>query len=187
MKLKLSKFGDYERLTVLPMWSNFNFYIVFTDDFKRSYERRFGPTTIDFFKTGAFHKFTKTGAGHVFFKIGDCRTGTIAHECYHAVMSMLERWADVKELDEELVAYHLDYFTQLVADFRNLLIDANLLGVKSNAARGSDESNSSAPQGTTVGLQSVQSSNRNATETRTQATQQDGRQSRRSHPATSRV
>jgi hypothetical protein len=124
--MKLSKFGDYEKRVVLPAWSNFNFYIVFTDDFKRSYEKRFGPTQIDFFKTGAFHKFTKTGASHVFFKIGDCRTGTVAHECYHAVMAMLERWADVKDHDEEVVAYHLDYFCQVVANFRNNLIDANI-------------------------------------------------------------
>lgn len=125
--MKLSKFGDYEKRVILPVWSNFNFYIVFTDDFKRSYEKRFGLTQIDFFKTGAFHKFTVDGASHVFFKIRDCRTGTIAHECYHAVMAMLERWADVKELDEELIAYHLDYFTQQVANFRNRLIDAKIL------------------------------------------------------------
>jgi hypothetical protein len=164
MKLKLSKFGDYEMLTILPAWSNFNFYVVFTDDFKQSYEKRFGPTTIDFFKTGAFHKFTRTGASHVFFTVSHCDMGTVAHECYHAVIAMLERWADVKELDEELVAYHLDYFVRLTTGFRNRLIDSGL-GVKSNAARGSNESDSSAPQGTTVGLQSLQSSDRNAGKT----------------------
>jgi hypothetical protein len=41
-------------------------------------------------------------------------------------MAMLERWADVKDHDEEVVAYHLDYFCQVVANFRNNLIDANI-------------------------------------------------------------
>lgn len=133
--MKKTKHGDYERKVILPIWARFHFYVVFTDDFKKSYESRYGGNQ-DFSKTGAFHKYTRTGASHVFFKIGDCKTGTIAHECYHAAIAMLDRWAGVNpdKLDEELVAYHLDYFVQQVTDFKNKLIDSGL-GVKSKRSK----------------------------------------------------
>jgi hypothetical protein len=119
-----TKFGDYETFARFPVFSNFTVYIVFTVDIRKSYEARY-TGSLDHADTEAL---TAYGAKHarMFFKVGDACTGTIAHESVHAIQHLLEDFADVRKIDYEVLAYHVGYLVQSVADFRNKLIDAGI-------------------------------------------------------------
>ncbi|SRR6266496_1198759 len=130
---KLSKYEDYERAILFPVFSNFKVTFVFTRSFDKSARKRFGKPAPD--GCDAFHHFNERhGQSTIFLKIGECPTGSLAHECYHAAYAMLARWAGVKKVDEEVMAYHLGYIVQTGINFRNDLIDYGIietLGVKS--------------------------------------------------------
>ena len=46
----------------------------------------------------------------------DAPVGTVAHECWHAVRNMMHSIG--AGLDDEVVAYHIDYLTQQAFDFQ---------------------------------------------------------------------
>ena len=129
--MKMTRHGDYELLVRFPVWSEFQVHVVFTDDIGRSKNGRYGTNDIDVDHTNALHVFDLSGHSHLFYLIGNCPSGVVVHECWHAIRAMLEKWAGVDVMENETVAYHLGYLAQRVFDFRNDLIDAGI-GVKSN-------------------------------------------------------
>ena len=131
--MRLTRYGDYEKRILFPVFSNFQVRFVFTTDFKKSYEERYQRTldkSLEF--VGGFHAGTKSGCSHIFLKIGNAPSGTIAHEVVHAVWQLLLGWAGVEKLDEEIVAYHVGYLVSEAVDCRNWLIDKGV-GVQSNS------------------------------------------------------
>jgi hypothetical protein len=128
--LKLSKFGDYEKIIYFPVFSNFQVHVVFSHDLSESYRRRYGHS-VDVTRTDAFHRYTENGHSHLFFSIGECPIGTVAHESFHVVWALLLQWAGVEKdaIDNELVAYHLGYLVNEISSYRSWLIDS---GVKSS-------------------------------------------------------
>jgi len=132
--MKKTKHGDYERTVCFPIWSDYEVKIVFCEDLGKARKARYGTSGASDNAT-ALHTQSVNGTSHLFFIIGNCPTGVVAHECWHAIKAMLIEWAGVSDLDNETVAYHLGYLVQKVADFRNDLIDAKImpqiLGVKS--------------------------------------------------------
>jgi hypothetical protein len=134
--MKKTKYGDYERRVLFPSWSNYQVHIIFASDIRKACSSRFGEWAVrDLSDTcEAFHfNFTrgnKFGRSYLFFKLGNCSEGAAAHECWRAVRRLLLTWAGVETLEEETVAYHLDFLVQAVADFKYELIEKGV-GVKS--------------------------------------------------------
>jgi hypothetical protein len=130
MRVRQTKHGDYETRVLFPVFSNYDVLIVFTEDFNKSWNARFISSLVTSDITTAFHWHNKPSDGHsrMFFKLGDCPTGVISHECWHCVRTMLIDWVGCA-LEDEVVAYHLDYLVQAVTDFKNQLIDQKI-GVK---------------------------------------------------------
>jgi hypothetical protein len=127
-KVKKTKHGDYETRVLFPVFSDYDILIVFTEDFNKSWDARFTSSLGTPEVTTAFHWHHKPsdGRSRMFFKLGDCPTGVIAHESWHCVRTMLIDWVGCA-LEEEVVAYHLDYLVQAVTDFRNKLIDQKIV------------------------------------------------------------
>jgi len=122
--------GDYERRVRFSTISDYDVKIVFCLDLGEARKARYGTTGSSDNARG-LHTKAVGGISHLFFKLGDCPTGVVAHECWHAIHAMFE-WAGVRDFENELVAYHLGYLVQKVADFRNALIDS---GVKSSTKK----------------------------------------------------
>lgn len=125
--MKTTRHGDYEKTVRFLVWSNYAVRIVFTHDIGKSLNARGNPRKTE--ATEALH--WNIGNGSVLiFKIGDCASGTIAHECWHAIRTMLVDYCGVETMEDEVTAYHLGYLVQQVTNFRNELIDKKV-GVKS--------------------------------------------------------
>jgi hypothetical protein len=115
MKIKLTKWGDYEHIVKFPVLSNYFVHVIFTDSIARSRKARYG-TEGAAEGAAALSSVAVGGHGHLFFKL-DNSEGIIAHEAWHAVFRMFE-WAGA-ELDNEMVAYHLSYLVDRIASFRS--------------------------------------------------------------------
>jgi hypothetical protein len=129
-KLRKTKHDDYEIRVIFEALARYRVRIIFSSDMRRSWDARFPRTRLVIGDDcGAFHHTFNNGESQLFFIIADCKTGTVAHECMHAVYALLDFiGAGFKE--EEFITYHLDYLVQRVQDFKNDLIDAGV-GVKS--------------------------------------------------------
>lgn len=124
--MKKTKYGDYETYCRFPVFSNFTVYIVFTGDIQKSYTARYGtrnPPDTDNTEALLAHGGKCV---HAFFQIGTCPSGTVAHEAYRAIRYMFDDFAGVRQMDNEIVAYHLGYLVQKINNFKFLLIDAGV-------------------------------------------------------------
>ncbi len=125
--MKTTRHGDYERKVLFPVWSNYCVHVIFTEDIAGSLKRRgreFNATSTD-----ALHWNRGNGHSVLMFQLGNAPSGTIAHECWHAIRTMLVDYCGVETMEDEVTAYHLGYLVQQVTNFKNDLID---FGVKSN-------------------------------------------------------
>ncbi len=128
--IKKTKFGDYETTVIFEALARYRVKVVFSHDLRKAWDVRFPRTRLVISDDcGAFHNTYDAGESQLFFLIGDCTTGTVAHECLHAIWTMMG-FVGIGFKEEEFVAYHLDYLVQAVQNFKNDLIDQNI-GVKS--------------------------------------------------------
>ena len=155
MKIKKTKFGDYERVVKFPVIVNYFVHVVFTDNIARSRKGRYG-TEGAAEGAAALSSVAANGHGHLFFKPGNSE-GIIAHEAWHAVYRMFE-FAGA-ELDNEMVAYHLSYLVDRIATFRQQIefTESNQSNTE-EASHGSEDS-----QRELAGLQGVPTHSRRAT------------------------
>lgn len=151
MKLVKSKqYGDYEKIVTFPVWSNYKVHIVFSEDIAGSLRKRYGKKADPRAgEAGAMHRYDSDGHSHIFFKVGDAGTGTIAHECYHAVRAMMMSFADCDTMENETTAYHLGYLVSQATEFKNALIDAQIGGECSCKKFGVKSSNTGGANGLT--------------------------------------
>lgn len=155
MKLRLTKYGDYERRVNFHVFG-YAVFVVFTTDMVKSITSR-GYSRLNIEATFQAMHCREAGYpySHLFFQIGNCSNGTIAHEAWHVVRFMLADWCNVG-LDNENVAYHLGYLVDCVSRFRNEMIDKGV-GVKSDRQEAT-HAESSVAQGNTTGVQSLHTS-----------------------------
>ena len=129
-KLKKTRHGDYETKLIFEALARYRVRIIIAEDMRKAWDARFPHTRLVLSDDcGAFHHTFNDGESQLFFLIGDCKTGTVAHECMHAIYAMLE-FIDAGFKEEEFITYHLDYLVQAVQDFKNDMIDAGI-GIKS--------------------------------------------------------
>lgn len=129
--MKKTKFDDYA-IYVKFAAMEYGCNVVFTENYQRSIEAR-GLAAGRLHTSSACH-IHRGGDSWVFFKIGNTPVGVVAHESYHAIHHMFLDVIGAKHLDEEIVAYHLDYLVEEIMHFRNKLIDANI-GVQSSTKK----------------------------------------------------
>ena len=139
------KYGDYERVVRFPIFSDYTVHIIFTKDIKESNIKRYGSFNVG--DCDACHRSSNNGHAHLFFKLGDCSSGNIAHEAWHAIHSLFIDFAGVGVMENEVVAYHLGHLVQEISYFKNDLIDAGaaldenaltqakVLGIKSSTKK----------------------------------------------------
>ena len=116
---KKTKYGDYELRVKFPVFSNYTMFVVFSDDLCSARMQRYGDAGAGGESdTGAFVSRCSEGC-HIFFK-PYAGAGIIAHEAHHAIRALLV-WADVKDFDNEVVAYHLGYLVNQITNFQNVV------------------------------------------------------------------
>jgi hypothetical protein len=144
--MKRTKLGDFEENIPIPTFL-YDICVVFTDadDLHKSVDSR---TVV--FKNSmsgaeqgarALH-VTAMGKSFLFFRLGKNKAGEewaapdiIAHESYHAVNAMLMKWAGVRTMDEEVVAYHLSYIVKHVLSIK-LKVEEAIKNEPIHAAQG---------------------------------------------------
>jgi hypothetical protein len=125
MTIKKTRYDDYERTLCFDVWSGYTVHVVFTENIGMSRFARYGSYgAAD--NAGALHCSAERGHSHLFFKLGYPLAGTVAHECWHAVYSMMMDWAGVRDLDNETIAYHLGHLVQFVSNFWNDMMDEGI-------------------------------------------------------------
>jgi hypothetical protein len=127
--MKKTHHGDYQKVVTFPAFSGYRVYVVFSEDMRASYFKRYGETGLfDDPSVTALHSTRETGNAHLFYKI-DTRAGVLAHEAFHAIYGMFD-WAGVEQLDNETTAYHLGYLIDQIAKFQS-----RVLAVKSSTKK----------------------------------------------------
>lgn len=158
--MKRTKYGDFQENIPVPTFL-YEVTVVFTDDLQKSVDARtvVFKNSLSGAEQGAraLHVMAD-GKSYLFYRIGINRLGEdwaapeiIAHEAYHAVNAMLVKWAGVKAMDEEVVAYHLTYIIKHVHN------------IKSHVEEALKHESIYLAQGESGGLQSLQSTTTGST------------------------
>jgi hypothetical protein len=126
--MKKTRHGDYEQIVKFPVWSGYCVQVIFTESISKSLKSRGRKFNAE--STDALHWNRGDGHSVLVFQIGNAPSGTIAHECWHAIRTMLVDYCGVEIMEDEVTAYHLGWLVQQVTNFRNELIDKKV-GVKS--------------------------------------------------------
>jgi hypothetical protein len=114
---KRSRYGDYELRIKFPVFSNYTMFVVFSNDLCASRMARYGSAGAGGESdTGAFVSLCSEGC-HIFLK-PYASAGIVTHEAWHAVRALLV-WAEARDFDNEVVAYHLGYLVNQITDFQN--------------------------------------------------------------------
>ena len=116
--MKLSKFGDYEKIVEFPVWAKHKVHVIFTKCITDSKKARYKKLE-DLENARAIHIISDDGHSHLIFHIDLTDEGVIAHESWHCIRAMLYEYD--AELDNETVAYHLQYLVERVHKFWNVV------------------------------------------------------------------
>jgi len=118
--IRKTQFGDYEKTITIPVFAKYRIQIVFAEELKGAWKARYNSKVKIGDDCRAFHQSWNDGTSRLFFTIDDCTTGTVAHECFHAVWALMD-FVGIGFKEEELITYLLDYVVQAVQDFKNTL------------------------------------------------------------------
>ena len=117
--------GHHETHFTFPVLSNYTVVIIFTDDITASAvyvsdRDNFNVLGQERLATAlACHACPRDrGTSYLFFS-PKAVAGSIAHECWHMIFSLME-FTGV-QLEDEFVAYHLGYAVQEVVDFQHVV------------------------------------------------------------------
>jgi hypothetical protein len=154
MSLKKTKFGDYRFRVDFPVFG-YAVFVVFSDDMEKSVKLRYNRMEAGPSYQAMHCRELGVPYSHLFFKIGDCPSGTIAHESWHVVRYLLADFCGCN-LDNETVAYHLGYLVDRIVEFKNNLIEKGV-GVKSKTQEVSNANQVDSAQGATNGVPRVYS------------------------------
>jgi hypothetical protein len=117
-KPKMTEFGDYATWITFEVMANFQVRLILTNDFSKSAAARLGSTNREGGDAFCFH-VKGEGRSYIFLKL-DSDEGTVVHECWHIVYRML-KWCGVVDMDDEIIAYHLDHLVEKVYEFKNAI------------------------------------------------------------------
>lgn len=115
---KITKFGDYAKWVTFEVMANFQVRVVFSDDLFKSAKARLGSIPDESADAFVYH-VKDEGKSYIFLPM-DASENVVVHECWHIVRRVF-RWCHVADLDDEIVAYHLDHLVEKVYEFKNTI------------------------------------------------------------------
>ena len=116
-KPKPTEYGDYATWVSFDVMANYQVRLIFTNDLVKSATARIAAPSPD---GDAFCYHVKgDGRSYIFLKF-DSDESTVAHECWHIVHRVLT-YCGVQDMDDEIVAYHLDHMVEKVYQFKNAI------------------------------------------------------------------
>ena len=118
--MKKTKYGDYQKRIRFKMFSNYDIYVVFTNDIAKSRKARYGTAGLAEGANG-LHTQGIGGKAHLFFLIANSSPQIIAHECYHAIYGMLVGWMEAGDAGNEVYAYLVGWLVGQVHKFKEAL------------------------------------------------------------------
>jgi hypothetical protein len=114
----MTKFGDYVTWVKFDVMADYHVRLVLTDDLLKSASPRLGSLPSGEATAFCYH-VKGEGRSYIFLK-HDSDEGTVAHECYHIVHRMMI-YLGVQQMDDEMIAYHLDHMVEKVYEFKNAI------------------------------------------------------------------
>jgi hypothetical protein len=116
-KPKLTEYGDYATWVSFEVMANYQVQLIITDDLMKSAKGRINssPEEADAF---CFH-VKGAGRSYIFLR-HDSDESVVAHECWHIVHRVLT-YCGVADMDDEIVAYHLDHMVEKVYEFKKAI------------------------------------------------------------------
>lgn len=121
-KPKITEFGDYATWVTFEVMANYQVRLIFSGDLNKSAKARLNEAPTD--DNGGGFVFNVKGVGRSYlFLEHDAPESTVAHECWHIVHRIMD-WIGA-ELDNEIVAYHLDHMVEKVYQFKNAIKSSN--------------------------------------------------------------
>lgn len=115
-KPKITEYGDWATWVHFEVMANYSVRLVFTDDLLKSAKARIGSTPDRDADAFCYH-VKGVGQSYMFLKF-DSSESTVAHECWHIIHQVLT-YCGVVDMDDEIVAYHLDHMVEKVYEFKN--------------------------------------------------------------------
>jgi hypothetical protein len=116
-KPKISEYGDYATWVTFEIMASYQVRLVLTNDLGKSAEARLS-TKPEVHGDGFVFNVKGAGRSYLFLQ-HDAPESTVAHECWHIVHRIMD-WCGA-ELDNEVVAYHLDHMVEKVYEFKNAI------------------------------------------------------------------
>lgn len=128
---RITQYGDYATWISFPVMANYQVRLILTNDLQKSANSRLSqpPQNADAF---CYH-VKDEGRSYIFLGL-DAEESTVAHECWHIVHRVLT-YCGVQDMDDEIVAYHLDHIVEQVYRFKNA-IKAPKSGTKKEVTSG---------------------------------------------------
>lgn len=115
-KPKITEYGDWATWVAFEVMANYQVRLVFTDDLLKSAKARIGSAPDGDADAFCYH-VKDVGQSYIFLKL-DSSESTVAHECWHIIHRVLT-YCGVADMDDEIVAYHLDHMVEKVYEFKN--------------------------------------------------------------------
>ena len=113
------KFKEHHYSVDFPVYK-YRMFFIYTNDLKRSREAISGKVGLfreNFEQTDALHSYNPNVPDSFIFFTEEATAGWLAHEIFHALWQMFS-YFNIK-LDNENVAYHLNYILDLVIEFKS--------------------------------------------------------------------
>ena len=121
-KPKLTEYGDYAMWVTFEIMSCYQVRLIISKDLNRSAKARLSTSPTE--TNGGGFVFNVKGEGRSYlFLAHDADESTVAHECWHIVHRIMD-WCGA-ELDNEVVAYHLDHMVEKVYEFKKAIKSRN--------------------------------------------------------------
>ena len=117
--MKRTQYGDYATWVTFEVMANYQVRIIFSENLMKSAKARGVYSTSDNFDNAdAFVSHLKnTGMSYMFLPLDITEHG-VAHEAWHVVYRMMH-YINVNDLDDEIIAYHLDHLVEKIYRFKN--------------------------------------------------------------------
>ncbi len=116
-KPKISEYGDYATWVTFEIMAGYQVRVILTNDLDKSAKARLNSNP-EVHGDGFVFNVKGEGRSYIFLE-HDAPESTVAHECWHIVHRIMD-WCGA-ELDDEVVAYHLDHMVEKVYQFKNAI------------------------------------------------------------------
>ena len=114
--MRKTQYGDYATWVTFEVMANYQVRIIFTENITKSAKSRGVPFPSDNADAFVSH-LTNTGMSYMLLPFDITEHG-VAHEAWHVIYRMMH-YVNVKDLDDEIVAYHLDHLIEKIYMFKN--------------------------------------------------------------------